>query len=50
MSSSSVFWKLFCCTGNVGAYLLYKYSDGETEPQPETVNENELSDVAGERG
>jgi len=50
VSKSSVFWNLFMQTGAVGLYLLYKFTDSESDIAVDTEDERELGDIACEGG
>lgn len=54
MSSSSVFWQMFTVTGEIGYYLLYKYTGAQALDKNGDLNSDEeqdhLSEVASERG
>jgi len=48
VSDSSVFWKMFTETGEIGHYLLYKYTSEQFVD--DNVEQEQLSEVASERG
>ncbi len=50
MSDSGMFWNLFMKTGGIGLYLLYKYSEVKPDVHNKEKTENDLYEVAQERG
>ncbi|NMB38224.1 MAG: hypothetical protein GX994_01465 [Firmicutes bacterium] len=48
--SDRVFWNLFTKTGEIGLYLLYKFSDIGFDAENKKKMDDDLYEVARERG